>query len=146
MVAPDAPSVTNSELLRASGSSPFQRHKFIHLVFCYSVLHHRVVIKGEKGTCVRDLWGLLTSDPSRWSFPGGRKEEQKQWMSRRWSSSATGSCSACVNNLFDLPQTFSSSDCINWKSDSVESTEPVHLYCIMCATTSGFTLTEVFVT
>ena len=38
----DAPSVTNTELLSASSSSPFQANKFIHLVLCYSVQHHRL--------------------------------------------------------------------------------------------------------
>lgn len=35
----DAPSVTITELLSASSSSPFQANKFIHLVLCYSVQH-----------------------------------------------------------------------------------------------------------
>lgn len=53
-VHPPAPSVTNTELLSASGSSPFRANKFIHPVMCYLVLHRRVVLKKgcELETCI----------------------------------------------------------------------------------------------
>lgn len=75
----DAPSVTNTELLSASSSSPFQANKFIHLVLCYLVLHCRVVKKKKKNSG----GGIWAGDLVRPSHLGHSRVTLSRWEKKR---------------------------------------------------------------
>lgn len=66
----DAPSVTNTELLSASSSSPFQANKFIHPILW--------LLGSALLGCLKKRLGLLTSGLSGWLTVGDRKRKQGQ--------------------------------------------------------------------